>query len=53
MGQGADGTEVVAVYIVIWLERHGNRLYGVMGLYEQKSGVDGWILDTPLDCYNY
>ena len=26
------------IYIVIWLERHGNKLYGVMGLLSKKSG---------------
>ena len=48
---GADGTDVTAIhiyiYIVMRLERHGNRLYGFMGLLSKKwdwiewSGVDG------------
>ena len=43
-------------YIAIWLEHHGNRLYGFMGLlskmsdWMERSGLD-WI---PLrDCYDY
>ena len=31
------------IYIVIWLERHGNRLYGVMGLLSKKvEWMDGY-----------
>ena len=36
----AEGADVAAIYIVIWLEHHGNRLYGVIGLLSKKS--DGW-----------
>ena len=31
------------IYIVIWLEHDGNRLYGFMGLLSKKS--DGWMGD--------
>ena len=43
---GADGTDVAAiyVYIVIWFEHHGNRLYGVMRLLSKLLGVDGLSL---------
>ena len=36
---------MAAIYIVIWLEHHGNRLYGVLALLSKKVGVDwsGWI----------
>ena len=36
VGEGAGRTDVAAIYIVIWLEHHGNRLYGVNGASEQK-----------------
>ena len=38
------------IYIVVWLERHGKRLYGVMGLLSKKSS-DG-LDERPLDCYD-
>ena len=49
MAEGADRPDVAAlyIYIVMRLERHGNRLYGFMGLLSKKwdwiewSGVDG------------
>ena len=38
------------LYIMIWLEHHGNRLYGVIRLLSKKwDGLDGY----PLDCYDY
>ena len=39
--EGVEGTCTVAVmpiYIAIWLEHHGNRLYGFMGLRSKKLG---------------
>ena len=39
----AEGADMAALYIVIWLEHHGNRLYGVMG---SKSRVTGWMGDS-------
>ena len=49
--EGADGNDVASKYIVTWLEHHGNKPYGVMGLLSKKSGdgLDGY----PLDCYDY
>ena len=47
------------IYIVMRLERHGNRLYGFMGLLSKKwdwiewSGVDGMDGWYPWDCYDY
>ena len=43
MAEGADGTDVAAIYeyTVIWFEHHGIRLYGVMGFLSKMLGVDG------------
>ena len=41
---------MAAMYIVIWLGHHGNRLYGYMGLRSKMSDwMDGWVsgVDTP------
>ena len=49
VAQEADRTDVTAIYIVIWLEHHLNRLYGVIGLLSKKCEWmdDGWWV-TPL-----
>ena len=54
MAEGADRTDVAAIYIAIWLEHHGNRLYGVMGLLSWVDWMNGleWI-PNPLDYYDY
>ena len=41
-------------YVVIYLEYHGNRLYGAMGVLSKKS--DGWVTGWsgyPSDCFDY
>ena len=35
------------IYIVIWLEHHGNRLYGFMGLRSKMSDWMDEVGDTP------
>ena len=43
MDEGADGTDVAAVYLFSWLEQIGNRLNGVFGLLSKMrewTGVD-------------
>ena len=50
MAERAARTDVAAIYIVIWFEHHGNRLYGFMRLRSKMS--DGWS-GYPLDCYDY
>ena len=39
--EGADGTGGCYIYIFIWLEHYGNRLYGIMGLLSKKSKWSG------------
>ena len=46
MAEGADRTDVAAIYNVIWLEHHENRLYGVIGFLSKES--DGWTGWIPL-----
>ena len=49
VAERADRIDVAAIYIYIvtWLEHHGNRLYGVLRLLSKSlSGVDG-DGDTP------
>ena len=43
MAEGADRTDVAAIYSAVWLEHHGNRQYGVMGLLSayQMEWMDG------------
>ena len=41
VAEGADRIDVAAINIVIWLEHHGNRLHGVMGLLIKKSAWSG------------
>ena len=44
--------KTLCIYIVIWLEYHGNRLYSVIGLLSKK--LDGWKDElVGLDCYGY
>ena len=42
MAEGADTdrTDVAAIYIAIWFEHHGNRLYAFMGL---RSKMLDWV----------
>ena len=41
VAEGGHRTDVAAIYIyifiVIWLEHHGNKQYGVLGLLSKKS----------------
>ena len=44
MAEGADSTDIAAIYIyifLIWSDLHGNRLYGVIGLLSKTSGWMG------------
>ena len=47
----------IYIYIVIWLEHHGNRLYGFMRLRSKMSEWMEWSgvewSGYPLDCYDY
>ena len=47
VAEGADGIDMAAIYITIWFEHHGRRLYGVLELLNKKSGdwfgLDKWI----------
>ena len=50
MAERAARTDVAAIYIVIWFEHHGNRLYGFMWL---RNKMLVWMDEYPLDCYDY
>ena len=50
--EGAEKTDVSAIYIyiVIWLEHYGNRLYDdLLGLLSKMSM---WVTGYPFDCYD-
>ena len=53
--EGVEGAQGAEEDIVRWLEHHWVEAIRLYGASEQNVGVDvvEWILDTPIDCYDY